>query len=418
VLDSNAVATASDYIPAASLTGLNGTGLGGGSYSVPTGVVLSALPNLSTGIVPLPTSVSTTTIQNPFDRGYINSFNAMLQQDIGRGLVFETGYVGSYAIRPLINMNMNASAPGQGSAGGLLSQKWGKNYTGNINALVPFKNNNYNSLQTKVTQRLAQGSNWGLAYTWSKAINYEDNEDLSSLAFPYPTYWNKARGLASFDRTNNIELWGVFVMPFGKGQHWAQSGPANWILGGWMVSPIISKLSGSPFTVSANGTLNANGSGQTADLVGAYKQMNGRPPRTGVTCAQTDLSCHFFDPSAFAAPLIPVVGGVPVNPHYGNTNRNEFRGPGFFNMNLSVMRDFKLTERFTLGFRADALSLTNTPHFANPNVTCPGDPTTGASCSTGSNNNFGVITATAQPGGFFGPDSGSRVLWLGANIKF
>jgi hypothetical protein len=95
-------------------------------------------------------------------------------------------------------------------------------------------------------------------------------------------------------------------------------------------------------------------------------------------------------------------------------------------MNLSVMRDFKLTERFTLGFRADALSLTNTPHFANPGTSCPALAPNAGICNTGADptkpssadNNFGVITATAQPGGFFGPDSGARVLWLGANIKF
>jgi hypothetical protein len=94
-------------------------------------------------------------------------------------------------------------------------------------------------------------------------------------------------------------------------------------------------------------------------------------------------------------------------------------------MNLSVIRDFKLTERFTLQVRADAFSLTNTPPFANPNVSYPGRATTpgpvvgsGQLCSSGSNNNFGVITSTLQPGGFFGPAPGSRTIWLGASLKF
>src|SRR5207253_6732002 len=111
------------------------------------------------------------------------------------GFVTDVGYVGTEAVRPLINLNVNAGPPGAGSAGGLLSQKFGKNYTGNISALEPFKNNYYNSLQTKVTRRFAEGSSFGYAFTWSKAINYEDNEDLSSLAFPYPTYWSKNRAL-------------------------------------------------------------------------------------------------------------------------------------------------------------------------------------------------------------------------------
>jgi hypothetical protein len=417
----NVPANGAAFIPAASLTGINAAGLGSGTYSVPTGIVLQPLPNLSSGVVPLPTNISTTTIPNPFDRGFINSYNLMVQQALWRDLVFETGYVGTYATRPLVNMNANASAPGAGSAGGILSQRWGKNYTGTINELNPFRNNSYNSLQTKVTYRFAGGSSAGFAWTWSKAINYEDNEDLSSLTFPYPAYWNKNRGLASFDRTHNIELWGVLALPFGKDQRWAKTGVASWLLGGWLIDPIISRMSGAPFTVTAGGTLNANGSTQTADLVGHFRILNGRPPRTGVTCAQTDLSCHYFDPSAFAAPLITSA----ANAHFGNTNRNEFRGPGYFNMNLSVLRDFRLTERLTLQVRADAFGFTNTPHFANPQLGCPGNaavagsiPGEGGLCNTGTNNNFGVITGTASPGGFFGPDPGNRVLWFGATVKF
>jgi hypothetical protein len=302
-------------------------------------------------------------------------------------------------------LNANASPPGTGSAQGLLSQKFNKNFPSSttINALVPFKNNYYNSLQTKVTQRFAQGSSYGFAWTWSKAINYEDNEDLSSLSFPYPAFWDKNRSLASFDRTHNVEIWGVLAVPFGEGQRWFQSGPGKYILGGWLVNPIISRMSGIPFTVGAGGNLNANGSNQTADQVGYFRILKGKPPRTGVTCTHDNPSCHYFDPNVFAAPLITSAATA----HYGNTRRNEFRGPGYFNMNLSLARQFKLTERFGLQFRADAMSFTNTPHFNNPNATV------GAA-------NFGVITSTLKPPGqgFFGNDPGNRILWLGARLTF
>ena len=419
LLDTNTAANTADFVPSASLTGLNGAGLGGGSYSVPTGIILSPLPNLSSGVIPLPTSISTTTIPNPFRRGYINSYNLTVEQE-WKNYVLNVGYVGNNAIRPLVNMNANASPPGTGSAGGLLSKAYGANYTGTINALVPFNNNNYNSMQLSFTRRYTQGSSFGLGYTWSRSIDYEDNEDLSSLAFPYPTYWQKNRAASGFDRTNNLEFWGILASPFGNGQPWVQHGVGAHILGGWLISPILSNMSGVPFTVSAGGNLNANGSGQTADLVGNFKVLHGRPPRTGVTCAVGNLSCSYFDSSVFAAPLITSA----ANAHYGNTNRDQFRGPGYFNMNLSVQRDFRITERITLGVRADAFSLTNTPHFGNPGATCPSSATTagpggsGALCNTGTPNNFGVITGTASPGGFFGPDPGNRTLWYGASVKF
>jgi hypothetical protein len=210
-------------------------------------------------------------------------------------------------------------------------------------------------------------------------------------------------------------------LPFGKNERWMQTGPGSWLLGGWQINPLMSILTGAPFTVGAAGSLSANGASQTADLVGIYHRLNGKPKRTGQTCAQGDLSCHFFDPAAFAAPLIT----SPANAHFGNTNRNEFRGPGYFSLNLSVIRDFRFRERYIVEIRADTFSLTNTPHFANPNVSCPGDATTvgpvpgsGQLCSTGSNNNFGVLTGTSSPGGFSVPTPGNRTLWLGASLKF
>ena len=442
ILDTNGPVTGNtaDYVPAASLTGLNATGLGGGAYSVPVGITLAPLPDLSTGSIPLPQNVGTTTFVNPFKRGYINSYNVVVEHDFWRDLVFQTGYVGAYDVRPTVNMNANASAPGTGTAGGLLSTAYTQaglcapcNYTGTINKINPFKNSRYDSLQTKVTYRIIGGSSAGFAWTWSKAIDYADNEDLSFLPFPYPAFWEKNRAPAGFDRTHNFEIWGVLALPFGKGQRWAKSGVGNWLLGGWLIDPVISKMSGTPFTVTGSGSaLNANGSTQTADLVGKFHKTNGRPPRTGQVCQENDPSCHFFDPTAFAAPLItcstlPCAPGT-VAAHLGNTGRNEFRGPGYFNMNLSVLRDFRFTERVSLEVRADAFGFTNTPHFANPNVGCPGSggapgPVAGSGglCVTGNAaapSNFGTITSTVSPGGFFGPDPGTRTIWFGATVKF
>ena len=100
---------------------------------MPSGIVLSPLPNLSSGTIPLPTNVSTTTIPNPFNRGFFNSYNLTIQQEVRKNFTFNIGYVGTYAVRPVVNLNANASLPGTGSAGGLLSQKYGANYTGTIN---------------------------------------------------------------------------------------------------------------------------------------------------------------------------------------------------------------------------------------------------------------------------------------------
>jgi hypothetical protein len=393
----NPTANTKDFTAAASLTGTNRTGLGSGSYSVPSGLVLVPPPDISTGVTPLPTNVGTITIPSPFHRGYINSFNLTVEREF-KGFVFQTGYVGAIDVRPLVNVNLNASAPGTGAAGGLLSQALGKTFTGTINGEVPFKRNYYNSLQTKVTRRFAQGSSFGVVWTWSRTLDYSDDEELNALSFPDPTYWQRNYAPASFDRTHDVEMYGLLNLPFGKGRRWATGRVASWILGGWQLSPTLSVMTGLPFTVTASTGSGANGSIQPANLVGPFNLTGGQPPAPGATCSKTDLTCHYFDPSAFTAP----VAGT-----FGNTGRNAFRGPGYFNMNLSLARQFNLTERIGLQVRADAMGFTNTPHFNNPNATV------GAS-------NFGEITSILSPPGqgFFGRDSGSRVLWLGARLTF
>jgi carboxypeptidase family protein len=412
----NTTGSTAGIVTVASLTGLNAT-LASGAKRVPTGVVLSPIPDVSSGSVPLPTNITTTTIPQPFRRGYIHNFNFMVEQE-WNGLVLNTGYVGARGIRPLAQLNMNASPVGAGSAGGLLSQALGKTYTGSITGLVPFKNSFYDSMQTKVTRRFHDGSIAGVSWTWSKAIDYADNDDLGSVMFAFPAYWEKGRAVAGFDRTHNISIYGVMQLPFGKGERWAHTGIGNAILGGWQISPLINYLTGLPFSVTCPGSLNAVGSTQTCDLVAPFHVLNGKPNRNGI-CPLSDLSCRYFDPSDFAAPLIT----SNANAHFGNTNRNEFRGPGYFGMNLSLARQFKLTERFALQLRADAINFTNTPHFANPaSNNCPADATLGSVCSIGTpgstGSTFGAITSGLQPGGFFGPDHGARQLWLAARVTF
>src|SRR5262249_53464733 len=164
--------------------------------------------------------------------------------------------------------------------------------------------------------------------------------------------------LASFDRTHNFQLFGLYELPFGRGKHLAQEGVANALAGGWQINWTFGHLSGTPFTVTADGTsLNAPGNTQTADVVGPVHILGGNPAGSGGTCAATNLSCHYFDPAAFAPP---------TGARFGTGGRDIVRGPGFTNLDMSLFRNFKLTERFNFQFRVEAFGLTNTPHFNNP----------------------------------------------------
>jgi hypothetical protein len=417
--------------PEISLTGTNATGPfgpGGTTTTLPIGLapILVALPNTSSGSIPLPNGAGTRTWPTDFRRGYINSYNLTVQQEFA-GFVAEAGFVGDTAIRPLSNVNINAAAvcpavlPGgaiRNSANcnadgfGRVLNVNGHNWS-TISELEPYKNNYYDALQAKLTRQLKGGSVVGVAYTFSKAIDYTDNDDLNGSFENLPQYYNLNRSLASFDRTHNLQIYAVYSLPFGHGQRWATSGIGNAIAGGWQLNTVISKLSGTPFSITGNSVfLNPavqDGLTDPVNQVGSYHVVSGNPWSGAGTCPLSMLSCHYFDPSVFAQPALGA---------FGDTRRDEFRGPGIFDADFSVFRNFKLTERFTFQFQANMFGLTNTPRFNNPNAGC-GSGAAGSLCSTAAaTNNFGAITATNGTSGSNSSTDGARVIWFAGKLIF
>jgi hypothetical protein len=200
---------------------------------------------------------------------------------------------------------------------------------------------------------MSGGTMLGVAYTYSRAINYADNSD-SGLTWNWTPMLDRNKGLAGFDRTHNFQFYGNFELPFGRGKSMLKGGVLGAIAGGWQTNWILSRTSGTPFTVATAGTsVNAPGNTQTADQV---------TPSVAILGGH-GLGQPYFDPLAFAA-----VTAV----RFGNTGRDILRGPGVFNLDGSIFRTFKVNERFSMQFRAEAFGFTNTPQFGNPGATVSG----------------------------------------------
>lgn len=327
-------------------------------------------PDISSGSVALPTAIGTQTFPETFNRGYIQSLNLTVQRDIGWGFTVQGAYVSTRAIRQTANVNINAGEVGLGNPGRALA-RFGR--IANINMLVPFNTASYDGFQAQVNRRLNPSAQVGLTYTYSKAMGYADNSD-SGLTFHSVSQWARNRALTGFDRTHNLQLFGVYELPFGAGKRWATSGPASWLAGGWQVNGIMTRMSGTPFTVtSAGASLNAPGNTQTADLVKSSVGILGGIGR----------GASWFDPLAFA-PVTAV--------RYGTVGRNSMRGPGVFNFDASLFRNFKITERFKLQFRTEVFNLTNTPAFNNPGANAS-SPTRRPDGSIINSNGFSEITS-------------------------
>jgi hypothetical protein len=161
-----------------------------------------------------------------------------------------------------------------------------------------------------------------------------------------------------------MQIAGIAVLPFGKGKQFLNAGVASAVAGGWQLNAILSFFSGTPFSVLADGTsLNAPGSTQRADQIKSNVPIYGAGGNGKL----------YFDTTAFA----PVTAA-----RFGTASYDSLRGPGAANADVGLFRSFRLFERLTAEARVEAMNVTNTPHFANPN----------SNVSTGG---FGTITSVS-----------------------
>jgi hypothetical protein len=151
--------------------------------------------------------------------------------------------------------------------------------------------------------------------------------------------------LANGDRPHVFQMAFVYQLPWRAN---GNRGIARMLINDWQVNGIFGAFSGSPFTVTADGTtLNTPGNTQTADLVGDVRKIGA-----------IGADGYYYDPSAWAQPE-----GV----RFGSTRINQFRGPGGWNLDLSVFRSFQLTGTHRIEARIEANNVTNKTNFGNPN---------------------------------------------------
>ena len=301
-------------------------------------------PDMSLESVPLPPTAQMRTIAgNKVERGYVQSWNLIVERKLPWDLITSVGYVGTATVRSFADWEANAAAPGAGAAGRPFAAKFGR--TASTLYWSGFANTNYHSLQVAVNRQFSRGLMLKGAYTWSKAINMTDDDGWAGMTFNYLPHLNRNRALAGFDTPQMLQMAFVYELPFGKGKGTASNGLSAALLGGWQINGGFSAIAGRPFSVFADGgSLNAPGNSQTADQI-----------KTVVT--KTGSLDQFYDRSAFA--------GV-TEARFGTVGRNTLRGPGAINLDLSMFRTFPITERVKVQFRAEAFNATNTPHFNNP----------------------------------------------------
>ena len=312
------------------------------------GIPIPVVPNIGNGILDLPSNYAVTSTGDSFKRAYIASWNLTIQRELAKGFTAQIGYVATRSINTTSTIDLNAGQViGAGSAGKPFFGKFGRNVQ---TALVEsLGHTNYDSLQSQLTRRFSNGFQLNFSYTWSKAIGFCcQGDNAGGPAISARQYMDRNRAVMPFDRTHNFQSTFIYELPFGKGKKYATGKAASMFLGGWQASGLLSKYSGSPFTVIADGaTLNLPGSTQTADVLGTPVKLGGY-----------GRGQAYYDWRTF--------GEVKKEARFGTGGLNILRGPGIANLDVGLFRQFRFNERVSLQFRAEAMNLTNTPQLGNP----------------------------------------------------
>ena len=238
---------------------------------------------------------------------------------------------------------------------------------------------NYNALQFNLNKRFNRGLAYQVSYTWSKSIDIGSSGwyGVEGQSVQDPYHFNNDRSVSGFDLTHVLTVNTLYELPFGTGKRFASGNRVlDYVAGGWQVNAIGSGRSGQPYNLSVPGD-SAN-TGNTGYL---------RPNLVGDPNIPNPNRDQWFNKAAFAAPAAYT---------FGNLGRYALRTSAFWNVDLSVFREFRFLESRSLEFRAEAFNLPNTTILGGPNGNLL-DP------------NFGKITGTANS---------ERTLQLGVKIKF
>jgi hypothetical protein len=254
---------------------------------------------------------------------------------------------------------------------------FGPNQLGNVKNTASAGNMNYNAMQAVLLKRFGNGLQGQVSYTFQKCMTNDDGYfgtwSAAKQATPSGNYWqnlynpNGDYARCYWDSTHVLSAYAVYELPIGHGKRFGHDLPkaVNAAVGNWSISPIFTWHTGFPLSLYG------------ADNSGTVSPEN-RPNCNGpVRYPKTvsDQGIQWFDPSSFS--------NAPPGTFGTCAAQGPVIGPGYVDADISLQKNFPITETMRLQFRADFLNAFNHPNFAAPNVDC-----------CGSSGSFGISNVT------------------------
>jgi hypothetical protein len=334
----------------------------------------------------------------PLHPSEVSTMNMSLgiQQEMGAGTVLDVAYVGTLGRHVSDFRNINEVLYGaefelknQSPAGGILTDNFFRPYPGyaTINMQSFDLTSNYNALQAKLTRRFSKSLGFGLAYTWSKAMDYSDAVNGVVAVYQNLRAWNY--GPAGWDRRNNLV--GNYVWSLPKASRIWSNVVTRAVFDNWQLSGIASYTSGNPgsitFTTSNNANITGGGDGARVVLSG---DPNVGAPHTFNKWFNTSLVSVPLAGKA-ATSTTPAVQG-----QRGNAPKVNFYNPGVTNFDTALFKNFPLWEKATGQFRLETYNTFNHSEFNSVSgVAVFANASTANTAQTSSG--FGQINSTAHP---------------------
>lgn len=280
----------------------------------------------------------------------MQQWNLTVERQLGSSMVMRGSYVGTRGNHLSIALDEDVAYPGPGSVP--LRRPYPQ--YGSISSWEPVGISTYHALELSAEKRFAKGLSFTAGYTWSRSLDEGGGGNSASAEsrnnVQNPRDIKSEYGLSDFNFSHRFTLAGVYDLPFGRGRKFlANSNPLlNTVAGGWQLTSIVTAQSGPPGSLSMATSTSNTGTFQYPDRV-----CDGNLPKDQRTVQ------HWFDTNCFKAP---------AQYTFGNAGRNIIIAPGYVDWDLGAHKDFRITERFGLTFRAEFFNLLNKPNFGYPST--------------------------------------------------
>ncbi|MGA3091896.1 MAG: carboxypeptidase-like regulatory domain-containing protein [Terriglobales bacterium] len=323
-----------------------------------------------------------------------DQWNLSIQRQLTRDTTLQVGYVGQRTTHLMVpewlsqgdlQPNGTVTYPligGQNPIGTVINGvtttavTYGPNGFGNVKNTASVGNMNYNALQMVLQKRYGHGLEGQVSYTYEKCMTNDDGYygtwGTTTQAGPSGNYWqnlydpNGDYAQCYWDTKHVISAYAVYELPVGRGKQFGGSLPTavNAVVGNWSVNPIVSWHTGFPLSLYGASDSGTGSPENRPDCNGPVSYPKNVIPGEGI---------QWFGQSSFSNAAPGTFGNCPA--------QGPVIGPGYVDADVSLQKNFPITESMKFQFRADFLNMFNHPNFAVPND----------SCCTGT---FGVSSAT------------------------